>query len=403
MLLGALALWLCARGVRGDRRAFILGGVVVGLAFLSRNDGILLAVPFGVAFIVDRLRDPGGSRIGWATALACLVGFGIVVAPWLIRQLEVFGSISPSSMGGRILFIREYRELYSVSTETTLDSFLAQGLPALLASRLAGLWNATLIFVVTPLLVLLLPLFMTGAWLRRRDPSFTPWFVYGASLFAFTALVSAVHVPFGTFIHSAVALVPHAYLLTMLGLAALVRWVGSRRPGWDIPTATRNFSFMLVGVIVATSMASAYITIGSWRAERDARVEVLAALALEGQPGDVVMSPDAGAYRYHGGWSGIVTPDDPLTVVEDALRRYEVRWLALEGDHITRGLRPILAGEARPAWLSAPLVETPAQPDPERTPAPGADGVTLPRAALYAVCFDQNDLRFVFGRLQAAD
>ena len=45
LFLGALALWLCGRGLAGDRRAFVVGGLVVGLASLARNDGILLGVP----------------------------------------------------------------------------------------------------------------------------------------------------------------------------------------------------------------------------------------------------------------------------------------------------------------------------------------------------------------------
>jgi 4-amino-4-deoxy-L-arabinose transferase-like glycosyltransferase len=48
MTLGALALWLCARGARGDRRAFVLGGLVVGLATLARSDGVLLGLPFAI-------------------------------------------------------------------------------------------------------------------------------------------------------------------------------------------------------------------------------------------------------------------------------------------------------------------------------------------------------------------
>ena len=64
MLLGALALWLCARGLRGDRRAFAAGGVVVGLAFLARTDGVLLGLPFAIAAGRDVLRRPRLSRIG---------------------------------------------------------------------------------------------------------------------------------------------------------------------------------------------------------------------------------------------------------------------------------------------------------------------------------------------------
>ncbi|MEA2026971.1 MAG: glycosyltransferase family 39 protein, partial [Chloroflexota bacterium] len=339
MFLGALALWLCARGLRGDRRSFALGGVVVGLAFLSRNDGVLLGVPFALAFLHDLLRRPRASRIGWWPALICAGGFVLVTAPWLLRQIDVFGSISPSSAGGRILFITEYRELYSVTTETTLDSFLSQGLGAVIASRLEGLRDALLIFAAMPMLVLLVPFLLIGSWVRRGSRDFAPWFIYAVVLFLFTALVSAIHVPYGTFIHSAVALLPHAYLLVLLGVAAVVRWVSSHRESWDAPRASRNLSFMLVGVIAIASVVATLSTIDAWRQERDGRADILSALAAEADPTDVVMSPDAAAYRYHGDWSGIVTPDDPLPTVEEALRLYDVRWLALESAHITAGLR----------------------------------------------------------------
>ena len=80
------------------------------------------------------------------------------------------------------------------------------------------------------------------------------------------------------------------------------------------------------------------------------------------------MTPDAGGFRYLTGHPGIVTPEDPLPVVEDALRRYGVRWLVLEHAFSTVALAPVLAGEVRPAWLSAPVAVV---PDPaRRRPAP---------------------------------
>jgi hypothetical protein len=384
MLLGGLALWLCARGLNGDGRSFALGGLVVGLAFLSRTDGVLLGVPFALAFGSQLVRRPRAPRIGWLPALACGAGFLIVALPWLWRQLEVFGSLSPSAAGGRILFITDYRELYSVSSETTLEAFLSQGPVALLRSRLEGLWSAIVIFAVMPLLFILAPLLLVGVVDRRRDRSYRPWLVYAVLLFGFSAIVSAVHVPYGTFLHSAVALVPHAYLLALTGLAVVVHWVAARRANWDAARATRNFSLVVVAVVIGVSVIGTIITVRAWSREREARAPVLAALATHAAPGDRVMSPDAGAYRYQGGWSGIVTPDDPLPVVEDALRRYDVRWLALEASHVTAALRPILEGELRPDWLSAPVVEAP--PTDEQV-AP------LPAAALYAVCLTPADTR----------
>src|SRR5206468_1296555 len=104
MTLGALALLLCAKGLHGDRRAFVAGGLVVGLATLARSDGVLLGVPFALAFA--RELWPGTRRvIGWTAAIGCAALFAIVVGPWLYRQIEVFGSITPSAANGRILWI----------------------------------------------------------------------------------------------------------------------------------------------------------------------------------------------------------------------------------------------------------------------------------------------------------
>ena len=73
-----------------------------------------------------------------------------------------------------------------------------------------------------------------------------PWIVYAVVLFAFSGILFAVHVPQGTFLHSAVALVPHAYLLAVIGIGVAVRWVAARRPSWDAPRATRNFTVIVV-------------------------------------------------------------------------------------------------------------------------------------------------------------
>lgn len=396
MLLGALALWLCARALRGDARALALGGLVVGLAFLSRNDGLLLGIPYALVFLAGRMRPTRFERIGWLPALLCLGLFLLVVAPWLLRQVEVFGSLSPSAASGRILWISEYRELYSVSTETTLASFLAQGAGDIAWSRLGGLAFALFVFGGMPLLFMLVPFLAVGFWQRRRDGAFAPWAIYAVALFIFTAVVSAVHVPYGTFLHSAVALLPHAYILALVGLATVVGTIAARRPSWDAVRASRHISLMMVGVVIAAAVVATWLTSHAWARERDGRTEVLATLQAVATEGDRVMSPDAGAYRYRGGWSGIVTPDDPLPVVKDALDRYGVRWLALEAAHITRALLPVLEGGERPTWLSEPLVEV-YSPD-ARTGADAEDvgrvgQRNVPRAALYAVCLDPHDDR----------
>jgi hypothetical protein len=240
-----------------------------------------------------------------------------------------------------------------------------------------------------PLLFFLAPFTLLGGWVRRRDPVFWPWLVYGLTLFTFSALLFAVHVPYGMFLHSAVALVPHAYLAGLVGIAVAVDAVARRRTSWDAQRARRVISMMVVGGVVLGSVGGSLVMLRTWRAEMDTRAPIVAGLA-DAPAADRVMSPDAGAYRYLAGRSGIVTPDDPLDVVEDALRAYGIRWLVLERDHLVPSLRPILAGDLRPDWLSAPLVVVPAPTSADA----GADGAApLPRAALHAVCLDRDDER----------
>ena len=394
MTLGALSLWLCARGVRGDRRAFVVGGAVVGLATLARSDGVLLGIPFALA----ALRDvwPGGRRaIGWGGAFACAAFFAIIVGPWLYRQLEVFGSIAPSASNGRILWISEYGQLYSIGSPATLQTLLAEGVGPLVASRIGGLAAALGLFAFLPLVGVLAPFALVGAWTRRRDATFGPFLVYAIALFAASGVLFAVHVPQGTFIHSAVALLPHTFLLVVAGIAAVVSWVSARRPAWDAARARVVFSYGAVGVAVLGALLQTVATTARWSDMRS--VQLSLAAALESVPdGDRVMSADAGAIRYLSGHPGIVTPNDPLPTIETAMRAYGIRWLVLESAAIVPALQPVLTGAIRPDWLSRPVAVVSA---PGRTQAvTGSEsGFALagstPAAALFAVCLAPPDTR----------
>ena len=401
MVLGVLALWLCVRGAAGDRRAFALGGVVVGVAMLARTDGALLGVPFVVAFAseqwarwragrgararVARVTAEPAARIGWAAAVACFGLFLLVMAPWWLRDQVLFGSISPSSSSGKILWITTYNEQFSLSAVTTPATFFAQGLGPLLASRIGGLGAAIQVLAGTPLGLFLLPFCLVGAWVERHSPAFRPWLIYAITFFVFSALVFAVHLPYGMALHSGMALVPHAYLLSVVGIAAAVRWVAARRPGWQVTRATRNFTLIALAAAWLMGGFATWKLASAWSADVAIRADLVRAQPIPVT--DRLMSPDPGAYWYRWGIAGVPTPYDPLPVVEQAAARYGVRWLILEKAYIVPALEPVLAGTVRPAWLSKPLASVPA--------APGDSGplASAPQAALYAVCLSPADTR----------
>jgi hypothetical protein len=389
MTLGALCLWLCARGMRGDRRAFVLGGLVVGLAALARADGVLLGVPFVLAFGLNVL--PGRRRvIGWPAAIACAGLFALVVAPWLLRQLDVYGSFSPAASGGRLLWLTNYQQLFSVANPPTLDSWLGQGIGPLLASRVGGVIAALGLFATLPLVIVLAPFAVVGAWVHRRDAAFAPFYAYAAALLVVSGVLFAVLVTHGTFIHSAVALLPHTFLLVLAGVGSVVRWVAARRTTWDVRRASIAFGYGAVLIAIVGAAQQTMSTVGQWSARRS--VELQLAVPLSATPvSDRVMSVDPGAYHYLTGHPGLVTPSDDLATIESVARLYDVRWLILERTDIVPALAPVLEGSVHPAWLSAPVAVVSGPGAPVATMDPSM--TATPAGAVYAVCLATDDAR----------
>ncbi len=372
------ALWMTARGLKGSPRSFMLAGLLTGLATLSRNDGLLVAATLGVAVAWDRwrawrsrsIRPPA---IPWVAVVVAAIAFLAVMAPWWLRQLSVFGSLSPSTASGKVLFIRDIGEWNSITTPATLEHLLGMGAGPLIATRLGGLVAAVTIYATLVGGVILAPLMLVGAWARRRSVDFGPFFIYALLLFAFSALVSAVHVPGGTFIHSAVALAPHSYVLALEGIAVAVAWIAHRRPTWQPAPATRIFTTAAVAFAVLVGVAGSAFVHQVWGERRERGRAVAAALDAAGaSPSDRVMSIDAAGTRYWTGRGGVVLVNDPLETVAEVARAYDVDWLVLERDDTVSAAAPVFEGE-RPDWVGPPVLER------------GDDRVTL---AVYPVRLD---------------
>ena len=356
------SLWMAARGLRGSSRSFVLAGLLAGLATLSRNDGLLVLGTLGLAFLWDRWRawrSGGGRRpaIPLGAAAGAVAVFVLVMAPWWVRQLAVFGSLSPSTASGKVLFIREIGEWNSITTPASLQHLLGMGAGPLLVSRIGGLVAALMIYTTLVAGFVLAPVMLIGAWARRKSVDFGPFFTYALLLFAFSAIVSAVHVPGGTFIHSAVALAPHSYILALEGIVVAVTWMASRRRGWDVRQASGVFIGGALAFAIVLATVGAMSVHGNWANKRDRLQAVAKALDANGAPRtDRVMSIDAAGTRYWTGRGGVVLVNDPLETVADVAAAYDVRWLVIERGETVPEAGPILDGD-RPAWVGEPVFE----------------------------------------------
>ena len=391
----AATLWLTARGLKGDGRSFAVAGLLAGLATLARNDGVLLAGAVGLIWLADRvrwLRNRHGRRswsrvddrapISIVAALGAFVLFMVVMGPWWARQIAVFGSISPTSSSGVALWIRDIAEWNSLTAHPSLQSFLDQGWPAIIASRLQGLTDATGSFVVMIASVVLLPFMLVGALARRHAKDFGPWFVYTFIAFAGATVLYPLHVPGGAFIHTAIGLAPHAAILSVEGILVVVGAVAGRRSSWREGTASSVFVWGMVAVVIASAVIFSRSVESGWDVTRQPRIALAAALQRLNVPADDrIMSIDAGGIKYWTGHPGVVSPDDPIEVIEAAARAYDIRWLVIERADAARALGPVLAGAGEPDWIGAPVFEV-----------TSADGGP-PKLALFPVCFDRDDVR----------
>jgi hypothetical protein len=384
----AASLWMAARGLRGSARSFVVAGLLAGLATLARNDGLLVLAALGLVFAWDRgraRRSAGAFKPAipiWA-ALACLAVFVLVMAPWWARQMLVFGTLSPSMASGKVLFIRNMGEWNDITTPATLNHLLGMGIIPLLLTRIGGFIAAAVIYLVLVCGVVLGPPLAVGAWARRHSPDFLPFFIYATILFGFSGLISAVHVPGGTFIHSAAALAPHSYILALEGIGVAVAWMAARRPDWRAIFATRLFAVVAIAFSLFIALIGTQNVHATWQVRHDKATAVASAFQAAGVPAtDRVMSIDAAGMKYATGHGGVVLVNDPLDTILEVGFAYGIRWLVLDASDGVGSVAPILNEDRRPAWIGPPIYT-------ERAGAPAADG-TIQKVSfgVYPLCLD---------------
>lgn len=324
---GAAVIWTSIRAVRASSPGpwLVAAGLAAGLATLARLDGVLLAVAPATAWVVSRRWSSWPSRLGWGVASAA--AFLLVVAPWLVRNLAVFGAAFPSA-GGHTLWITSYNEQFTISSDPSVASYLAWGPLNILGSKL-GSWGelagrtAVLLggFFVLP--------FVYGLWHERRRAELAPFLVYFAVMFVVMGGVFTFHAPKGAFYHSAAAWLPFAIPLAVASVAPASTAAGRVWPFLRRPATHR---FLLVagtaGALALSLIGSAVLLVG-WSDDHAKLERAAAFLISSGEPADRVMAYDPAALYALSGNPGVAPPFDPFPVVGQVIDAYGVRWVVV--------------------------------------------------------------------------
>jgi hypothetical protein len=345
--LSLVAMWRAGLGARGAGPGLRAGGwtlaagILAGLAHLSRADGPLLLIAIGLVWLqslVSNLQSPnrkeiGDRRVEMRHVGLLLLGYGLVMLPWFVRNWAVVGRPLPT-VGAQTMWLTAYDDLFSYGRELSLQTYLAWGWENILGSKLSALWlNAQSVLAVF-CMVFLAPLALIGWWRIRRHPLFQLATWYGALLLVAMTFVFTFPGPRGGLFHSGGALLPFVFTAAAVGLDAAVEWAAVRRRGWDARLAKGAFGVGLVGLAVLVSGFLAYqaLVVGArWR-EPGGYSDLAAWLAARNQQGEVIMVGDPPGYWYYGQGSSIVVPNEPLETVLSVADRYGARYLVLDGN-----------------------------------------------------------------------
>ncbi len=348
-VLGALALWASMRAVHSELwwRWVVLSGLLIGLATLTRVDGVFLAVAPAVAWWIRRREVTAGRAlaIGAGSAGAAL----LVMAPWFLRNLDVFGAAMPS-VGGHTLWITSYNEQFTIGREVSLATYLGSGLDVIVGSKVVAVGElaARTLSVAGGILAIA---FVAGLWIHRRRGDLRPFTAYWLVMFAAMALLFTFHAPRGAFLHSAPAWLPVAFAIAVGSVAPLATAIGHWWPFLRRPATHR---FLLVASVmgaVVLSVGSSLALVGQWRVANDRLAAAVDFLTSSVPTNERVMFADPARLYLRSGHPGVAAPFDPFSVVEEVVRAYDIRWVVVTLD----------PGEARDAlglWDGAAAVDS---------------------------------------------
>lgn len=354
MLLGAAFLgivnwlWISKSEVMASRRRaalWALLGITAGLLHLARVDGILWA---GLAGLVALLFEPLHARrlklnpslfgrLGWL-----LLGYLIVMGPWILRSLALFG-VPFSPGGGRMLWITNYNELFIYpASSLTFQRWLQQGLGVIIQARLSALGqNLATLFAVQGE-IFLLPLILIGLWRTRRLAVVRLGLLAYGLIFALMTLVFPYAGARGGLLHSGAALQPFFWVMAAVGLEACLSWGVSHRK-WDPRQAGIVFTsgvvmlaFLVSVVVFYNRMFNPQPPQQPWDAVERLYGQVDASLLQMGaDERQIVMVNDPPAYYLAAGRPAISIPFGDFNTVLAVAKRYHAVYLVLEFNQLT--------------------------------------------------------------------
>jgi hypothetical protein len=307
---------------RRRHRLWIVAGVLVALAHLARNDGLLLLLPGAVCALAWA---PPGGRV--RSPAWFLLGYVCTMTPFFAMNVRQAGTLLPSASAA-FPFILDHEDLYRTHLDRSLRALLGGNMQTFLALRAdAVAHQVTVWFLAFPPVGAVLTAVLVGVRVARPDVGrgllSSPWWVPG--LFAGTVfLLDAVVIPDagldGAWVHVTLSLLPLGIIAALDGLSRL-------------PVRAPTMGLVVL-VLILAPLSTFSLTIRDTIAANNAAGEWAAAMApvlrSEADCLDreiVVMTRSPWEFTEATGIRSIQIPNEPLDEILSMARRYGVTHL----------------------------------------------------------------------------
>ena len=304
---GAGALLL---GVAGRGKHALAAGVLSGLAYLARSEGVLIAISLA-AYL-------GLGRRSKRDTLLLVAGAALIAVPWLARNWLVFGSPVPVP-AATLALLPDYSAVFHFGSALPVDP------GAQFALRTDALVNNLGVLLVQALFPIA-PLAVAGYVSARRSPLVLTGCGGFVALFLGTALLFPVPTVHGTFYHSVGVFLPLLTVLSAQGLQRLGRNVGERLFGDPAFTGLllSGAAVVLALVQLNLAMTAAGEVHGHWGEQFNN-----AASWLKEHSTGPVMTNEPHTLLYASDIPTLMIPwSDPPDTAREVARRYGARYLA---------------------------------------------------------------------------
>jgi hypothetical protein len=216
----------------GDPRLLALG-LLFGLAALTRNEVAWLGLVW--IFLVWRAADGTampGQRLR-LVAVPAAIGL-LVLAPWLVRDWQAFGSPLPGQAATNALSVSGF-DIFAYQQPPTLARYLAQGPGWLASSRIEGLTHNLVSVLIVPSVPVGIVGLLALPWVGRAR-ALRPLVLLSVLTFVATTLLFPVSTTWGTFLHAAGPVYVLLIVSCLVALDAAIARAGVWR-GWTRPVA----------------------------------------------------------------------------------------------------------------------------------------------------------------------